>query len=62
MRVKLDNGEIRNLGHNEVLFEGNRCPKCGAQLITSYGPGLEVDRCTQCDYNEYDYTGIEDDM
>ena len=62
MKARLDTGEIIDLGDNEVLVEKYRCPKCGGQLVTNYGPGLEVDICTQCGHNEYDYTGFEDDF
>lgn len=38
------------------------CPKCGSRIITHYGPGMEIDFCTNenCDYEFTYYTDILD--
>jgi ssDNA-binding Zn-finger/Zn-ribbon topoisomerase 1 len=57
MNVKLKSEKIITLGENEVLEENQKCPECGGQLITNYGPGISCTFCTneECNYNDYDY-------
>ncbi len=43
------------LGKNEVLEKEIKCPKCGGQLVTNYGPGISCTFCINCDYSDYDY-------
>ena len=41
-----------------------KCPICGSDVIVNCGPGIELDYCTNpdCDYEDYDYPEILDEM
>lgn len=50
------------LGKSEVFTselydspEAGKCPKCGASLITNFGPGISCTFCLKCSYTDYDY-------
>lgn len=58
-RAKAKDGRVIELGQNEVLEDDYSCPKCGGQLVTNYGLGIECTFCLDCSYNEYDYTDID---
>lgn len=34
--------------HDETAVASNRCPKCGADLITVPYKGVEIDKCSSC--------------
>lgn len=58
-RTKTKDGRLIELGQNEVLEDGYPCPKCGGQLVTNHGPGIECTFCLDCEYNDYDYTDLD---
>ena len=39
------------------------CPYCGSKVITYFGPGIEIDYCSnsECDFEEIDYPEIDID-
>jgi len=48
------NGESQLLGDSEFIAD-YKCPKCGGDLITNYGPGISITFCTKCGYSDEDY-------
>lgn len=49
------NGETVKVAHNEHKADW-KCPACGGDIITKYGPGIEMSWCTKCDYEDIDYS------
>jgi len=48
------NGRRTLLGPTEMV-EDEKCPECGADLITNYGPGISITWCEKCGYSFTDY-------
>lgn len=62
MEIKHKKKEKIKLGKDEIFTsdlynnpEAGICPNCGGILITNFGPGIDVEFCVDCDYNDYDY-------
>lgn len=49
------NGETVKLGQNEHKADW-KCPVCGGDIITNYGPGIEISWCEKCGYDYTDYS------
>lgn len=52
--IEIVNGEKTRLAQNEIK-EDWKCPECGGDIITNYGPGISISFCTKCGYEEEDY-------
>lgn len=48
------NGKTVKLGQNENKADW-KCPVCGGDIITNYGPGIEISWCEKCGYDYTDY-------
>lgn len=55
LRPEKVNGKIEYLAPHEMVEKDYKCPECGGDLITNYGPGISITFCTNCGYSEDDY-------
>lgn len=56
LRPEEVNGKVEYLAPNEMVEDALKCPDCGGDLITNYGPGISITFCTKCGYSDDDIT------
>lgn len=59
MKHKTRDEVIKSLSDHEFIAENRTCPECGGIIVSNCGPGVEVDFCVDCDYDDYDYSDID---
>lgn len=52
--IEIVNGKKIELASHEQKVDW-KCPICGGDIITNYGPGIEISWCTKCGYTDEDY-------